>query len=51
VKYVSIADRKRIEADIITGPAWPPEGRAFCAAVREAAARDDPTLIERISIQ
>jgi len=32
--FVGDAARKRIEADIIAGPSWPLEGRAFAAATQ-----------------
>jgi hypothetical protein len=36
-EHISVAGRERIEADIITGPTRPLEGRAFSAATRTAS--------------
>jgi hypothetical protein len=38
VDFVNDSDRKRIEADMIAGPAWTLEGRAFSAATSTACA-------------
>jgi len=34
----ALACRERLKADVIAGPAWPLDGRAFCAATRTACA-------------